>query len=253
MSTRDRLPNTLHLLSWNIDGLDKKYTVDRALAVCDVIESEKPEVVYLQEIVTSTWIAITERLGDSYTFYRDEVSIHYFHILMVRNGSSVVVQGDLQILKFPKSAQGRHLLFLPVEFHGVPIQLMTSHLESLNHCTAERQNQLQTVFDLMQELCSASKSCIFGGDLNLIDKEVTRVKLPEGVVDVWEACGSQVKWKYTWDSAEPRFRLDRIYFLPNDPLKLKPTQFGLIGSELLKCGVLPSDHLGMWAEFTVSP
>ena len=217
-----------------------------------MIESEKPEVVYLQEIVASTWNTITKRLGDSYSYYRDEVSIHYYHILMVRNESGVVIQGGLQVLKFPDSTQGRHLLFLPVEFHGLSIQLMTSHLESMNHYTAERKSQLQTVLDLMQELQSTSKSCIFAGDLNLMDKEVTQVKLPEGIVDVWEACGSQRKWKYTWDSLEPRFRLDRIYFLPNDPPKLQPTYFRLVGSELLKFGVLPSDHLGMWAEFTVS-
>ena len=248
----DEPSKTLHLLSWNIDGLDKKYTVERALAVCDLIESEKPEVVYLQEIVPSTWDAITERLGGSYSFYRDEVSFHYYHILMVRKGSDVVIQGDIQILKFPKSSQGRHLLFLPVEFHGMSVQLMTSHLESMNHYTTERKNQLRTVLDLMQELQSMSKSCIFGGDLNLMDKEVTQVKLPEGVVDVWEGCGSEGKWKYTWDSLEPRFRLDRIYFLPSEPLRLRPTHFRLVGSVLQKYGVPHSDHLGMWAEFTVS-
>ena len=33
----DREPNRIRLLSWNIDGLDKKYTAARAEAVCKTI------------------------------------------------------------------------------------------------------------------------------------------------------------------------------------------------------------------------
>lgn len=248
----DPSSTTLCLLSWNIDGLDRKHTVERAQAVCQLIESHKPDVVYLQEIVSQTWDAITERLKSSYLFYRDEVSFHYYHILMVRKGSAVSVEGDLEVMRFPQSRQGRHLLQLPVKFCEIDIQLMTSHLESLNHNAAERKNQLRMTFALMGELLLESKLGIFAGDTNLMDKEVTIVGIPENIVDVWEACGSDIKQKFTWDSSEPRFRLDRAYFSATPDSKLQARKFVLVGDDLLaQYGVYPSDHLGMWVEFSL--
>ena len=205
-------------------------------------------MVFLQEIVPSTLDAFTNQLDSTYAIYHGQLSFHYYPILMVRKGSSVVPQGDLEVLKFPQSQQGRHLLQLQAKFHGVDIRLMTSHLESMNHNTAERKNQLRTVFTLMGELQASS---IFGGDLNLLDKEVGQVGLPETFVDVWESCGSDFKQKCTWESCEPRLRLDRIYFCPNES-KLQPTKFRLVGNSLLReYRMYPSDHLGLWAEFTL--
>lgn len=242
---------TLRLLSWNIDGLDKKYTVERAQSVCSLIEFKRPDVVYLQEIVPQTWETITKQLKSSYSFYSHESLSHYYHILLVRKTPEIVPQGEIQVLNFPESKQGRFLLQLPVKFHGIDIHLLTSHLESLNHNTVERKKQLKTCFTLMDELQSKSIACIFAGDLNLNDRELTQVGLPENFVDVWEACGSDFEQKFTWDSLEPRLRLDRMYFCPKNS-KLQPSVFGLVGDELLsQYGVHPSDHLGMCAEFVL--
>ena len=41
--------------------------------------------------------------------------------------------------------------------------------------------------------------CTFGGGLNLCDKEVKSVGIPDGIVDVWEVCGSLREHQYTWD------------------------------------------------------
>ncbi len=243
--------DTLCVLSWNIDGLDRKYTIERALAVCGVIDIRKPEVVYLQEIVPSTWQALTDRLGSTYLFYRDEVAFHYYHVLMVRKESTVTPTGDLEVLKFPNSQQGRHLLQLPVTFQGMEILLLTSHLESMNHHAAERRNQLKTAFSIMREAQEQQKLSIFAGDLNLLDKEV--FSLPDNIVDVWEACGAQYKDKCTWESSDPRLRLDRAYFsTPADACTLRPTKFRLVGSSTVRgLGAYPSDHLGMWMEFSL--
>ena len=51
----------------------------------------------------------------------------------------------------------------------VPCVLMTSHLESTANHTAERKRQLQTAF---AEMKKQDVTAIFGGDLNLRDKEV---------------------------------------------------------------------------------
>ena len=54
---------------------------------------------------------------------------------------------------------------------GVPVQLMTSHLESTKEHSEERMNQLKTCFKQMTE-AEKNMAVIFGGDLNLRDKEV---------------------------------------------------------------------------------
>ena len=138
---------------------------------------------------------------------------------------------------------------------------MTSHLESMKDYASERKRQLKNVFGIMEKL-QQSKACIFGGDLNVRDAEVASVGLPKSTVDVWEACGSQMKHKYTWDIStndnldwpfpnKPKLRFDRLYLSPTDS-QLVPKSFELVGRERLpSCDRFPSDHWGMWAEFEV--
>lgn len=199
-----------------------------------------------------------QRLKSKYLFYRDEAPhglypVRYFHIILVRVGSAAVVQGELEAMKFPKSTQARSLLQLPIRFYDHDIQLFTSHLESLVDQAPERKNQLRTVFGLMSEASSDySRTSIFGGDLNLMDKELKQVGLPEDFADVWEACGLDYKQKYTWDTSEPRFRLDRIFVTPKES-RLQPVKFELIGgaySQQLETYI--SDHLGLWTEFVLN-
>ena len=250
---------TLHLLSWNIDGLNSNFACERAGVVCDVIEERRPEVVYLQEIVGSTWRLLQDRLGGTYFLYRDEeiaTSWHYFCVLLIRKNSAVLPQSKFpEILKFPQSQQNRYLIQMRVKFRNTHILLLTSHLESLVRYAGERKNQLRTCFNIMKEelLKEPDSVSILGGDLNLMDKELAQISgLPENFYDVWEYCGSEAEQKYTWDSSEPRFRLDRICCCTSQKKILVPFLFELLGrEELVQCGgTYPSDHLGLWAEFT---
>ena len=51
------------------------------------------------------------------------------------------------------------------------MKIMTSHLESTKSHAGERKRQLQAAFKHMQESPS-ERTIVFGGDLNLRDKEV---------------------------------------------------------------------------------
>ena len=186
--------------------------------------------------------------------------VHYYPAILVQK-YTVETAGSLDCFDFPQSTMGRHLLQLPVKFVGVEVQLMTSHLESMKDYASERKRQLKNVFGIMDKL-QQSKTCIFGGDLNVRDAEVASVGLPKKTVDVWEACGSQVEHKYTWDISsndnldwqfpnKPKLRFDRLYLSPTDS-QLFPKSFELVGRERLpSCDRFPSDHWGMWAEFEV--
>ena len=252
----------LRVLSWNIDGLDTKFTCERASAVCDVIDVRKPEVVYLQEIVRSTWELLQGRLGSDYSLYRDNeiaTSWHYFCVLLIRKKSAVIVDSKQpQILQFPNSQQRRYLIQLHITFRNVHIFLLTTHLESLVRYASERKKQLKTCFHIMKEQLQKDPQSlsILGGDLNLMDSELAQISgLPENFYDVWEVCGSDAEQRHTWDSSEPRFRLDRFCCCAGPEMRLVPVFFELLGrEELLKCGdMFPSDHLGLWAEFEMQP
>ena len=167
----------------------------------------------------------------------------------------------VQFMDFPNSSMGRHLLVLNVTFAGLEIQLMTSHLESTKDYSQERKMQLRAVFDTIRS--SSKKTSIFGGDLNLRDREVANVGLPEKTVDVWEACGKKEKERYTWDVSEndnlnwpyankPKLRFDRVYLTPSDG-RLKPASFTTVGKDRLPgCRRFPSDHWGLLMKFDVS-
>lgn len=253
----------LQLLSWNIDGLDRRNLQERTNAVCDFIMDRKPHVVYLQEVVPPTRVTIVGRLNDAYDcFSVVNPPAHYYPAILVRK-SSMEVHSGLEYNVFPTTIMGRHLLKLVVKFCGLEIHLMTSHLESMKDNAAERKKQLREAFGIMAELQKTKKAIsVFGGDLNVEGNEVNSVGLPENTVDLWQACGSDKEHQFTWDVSEndnldwpypnkPRLRFDRLYLCPSDGA-LRPKSFSLVGKErLASCGRFPSDHWGLWTELEV--
>lgn len=255
--------NTFTLLSWNIDGLDKRDTVERAQAVCTFILSNKPHAVFLQEVVASTEIEILKKLGSLYDYYsapNAAVKYGYFVSILILKTKGLVVAEELASFDFPRSSMGRHVIKCSAKFCGVEMELLTSHLESMKDYALERKDQLSTVFDMMSK--SSKKNMIFGGDLNLRDAEVKSVGIPPNTVDVWEACGSVEKEKFTWDVSQndnlhwtspnkPKCRFDRFYLLSREG-EVKAKSFSLVGKERLPgCKRFPSDHWGVWMEFSV--
>ena len=58
---------------------------------------------------------------------------------------------------------------------GIDLVLLTSHLESMATHSDERKRQLKAAFKTLVEV-PAPSTVIFGGDLNLRDKEVREPK-----------------------------------------------------------------------------
>ncbi|XP_003382697.1 PREDICTED: tyrosyl-DNA phosphodiesterase 2-like [Amphimedon queenslandica] len=258
----------LKVLSWNIDGLDGRDTIARADAVCSVILEKKPHIIFLQEVVPQTLKRLQSKLGSYYTIHiSHKLVFQYFPAILVTKVSrKIVPDGDVGMFDFPGSTMGRHLLQLFVRVCGVPMALYTSHLESMKDFSGERKDQLSQCFEFVKEQNELfSRTCIFGGDLNLRDEEVKSMGglLPK-MVDMWEACGSSEEDKYTWDiqandnidwkyANKPRCRFDRLYLCPADGPFVKALSFELVGKERLpQIGRFPSDHWGMWSVFQVS-
>ena len=240
------------LLCWNIFGLDSTHLRERTHAICKLVKQKKPDVVFFQEVVSSTWDQMLRELGNEYGMYRHpSVRCHYFHNLMLRNGSAVVpVKDGATADMFPGTGQGRHLLKVPTTFNGIRIHFMTSHLESLPTDREERKTQLKQCFAIMKELEKTSEMALFGGDLNLDDSELAEIGgAPENIRDAWEVCGSDKNHELTWHTNNATKRIDRVYYCPANG-RLQPTSLELVGKDkVVPCDVLPSDHYGLFVRF----
>lgn len=261
MAERADTSSSLRLLSWNIDGLDERDLEERTTAVCQTILLKQPDFVFLQEVVKPSLAILQLKMKSKYYYFvPTHPPGHYFVVILVKQDPRLV-PGSLSSETFPGTRMGRQLVQLPISFQDVEILLLTSHLESMKDSSRERKLQLRTAFDVMVEK-QKEKVCIFGGDLNVREAEVKSIKVPENVVDVWQACGADRVTQYTWDVKNndnldwsypnrPQARYDRVYLTSYDG-KVRPIRFELVGQDRLhKCGRFPSDHWGLWVEFDV--
>ena len=187
----------------------------------------------------------------------------YFNAILIRSCTVNAERSSLDTLEFENTGQGRHYLTCPIRFSGAEVILMTSHLESFGSESSERKRQFNDILLYMRRRPN-DVNVIFGGDTNLRDEEVVAVGgLPDEVCDTWVTCGSPTEAEFTWDMSEndnmvmqddrqPRLRLDRIFLRPAKTGKVvKPQIFTHIGKQRLSCGRFPSDHWGIWLEFSV--
>lgn len=261
----DTEPHRIRLLSWNIDGLDSANLKQRATSVVETIKMEKPHVVFVQEMVPGNEAVLRQGLRD-YTVacggtgdqqgYYSAIFLHKDHTMM----------DDFTILPFYSSTMSRNLLIVNSVVKGVPMMLITSHLESTRTHAAERMRQLTAAFKQMSE-APADRTVIFGGDLNLRDNELEGVGgVPPSVCDLWEETGCRKEARYTWDTfrndnlgfegrSRTALRFDRLYLRHcKSTARVKPVYFELIGLQRIP-GIqrFPSDHWGILAHIDIKP
>ncbi|GFR70127.1 tyrosyl-DNA phosphodiesterase 2-like [Elysia marginata] len=215
----------LRILSWNIDGLDPDNLQSRTEGACAVLLQEHPEVIFLQEVVHRSLSIIKTRLEHRYTVVTGDLDVvntpgAYFTAMLLKK--DCVERERVRVMDYPGSLMDRDLMEVQCTVRGVPMVCLTSHLESTKEYGEERQRQLKTAFDHMIA-SPQDRTVIFGGDLNLRDKEVSGASAkPSGVYDLWECTGKRQEAKFTWDlmindnkqmpsKFQPRCRFDRLY------------------------------------------
>uniref|UniRef100_A0A0P4W6W8 Tyrosyl-DNA phosphodiesterase 2 n=1 Tax=Scylla olivacea TaxID=85551 RepID=A0A0P4W6W8_SCYOL len=256
----EEAPKKFCFMTWNIDGLDEKNLKKRTKAVATVIDREKADIVFLQEAIPNTFTYL-EQLLPQFLFIAGGVD-NYFTLTLLRR---TTVHFDDQTLEpFANTSMGRNLLCVEAHIGELKLQLLNSHLESTAEFTRERVEQLKLAFTKMKG-APPGVTTLFGGDLNLRDKEVVQAGLPQGVVDLWEACGQRPECRYTWDTTrntnrefpgrfKPRLRFDRVYL--HAPSCSTPTavplHFGLVGLQRVNnTQSFPSDHWGIVVHFEI--
>uniref|UniRef100_A0A2C9K3E7 Endonuclease/exonuclease/phosphatase domain-containing protein n=1 Tax=Biomphalaria glabrata TaxID=6526 RepID=A0A2C9K3E7_BIOGL len=166
--------NRLCLLSWNIDGLDPDNLVSRTEGACSMLLHENPEIIFLQEIVNTSLQIIKARCVNYEIFLGLEgdkpAPDSYFTAILLRKDCASVER--VTLAEFPESRMSRNLLEVQCSVKSIPMTLLTSHLESTAEYTSERKSQLSQAFYRMNSI-DKNRVVLFGGDLNLRDKEVS--------------------------------------------------------------------------------
>jgi len=259
----------LKIMSWNIDGLDDKSLTYRCSGIVRTLKKEKPDIVFLQEVVASSYEVLKDTLRNEYSIICGVDNLNtlirlqpkfYFTLILIRNETCEQLD-EKQIITFENSVMNRDLLKIKLRYKDcVNICAMNTHLESTVEFSTQRKEQLKLCFDeMLQE--DKQYVVLFGGDLNLRDSELEAVGgIPEHIYDLWKITGARKECSYTWDCMRnnnltmngkfvPRCRFDRLYYRKatnnRDKSTVKPIYFELEGLEKLKnCSRFCSDH---WA------
>uniref|UniRef100_A0A1I8BUQ3 Endo/exonuclease/phosphatase domain-containing protein n=1 Tax=Meloidogyne hapla TaxID=6305 RepID=A0A1I8BUQ3_MELHA len=189
-------PSELTLLSWNVDGLDDRQREKRFTAALYIIAKTNPEVIFLQEMVEP--------------------------LMPQLNGLNIKIIKD-EFIPFENTTMGRGMLIVEGIWQNLKLKLLNSHLESTADYSNARSSQFAKCLEQIELMTKIDETlAIFGGDLNIRDKEVGN--LPESIKDVWVEAGSKAQYRYTWDlkrndnyagrfgKGQPRARFDRILF-----------------------------------------
>ncbi|XP_077540844.1 tyrosyl-DNA phosphodiesterase 2-like isoform X1 [Haemaphysalis longicornis] len=248
------------LITWNVDGLNQDFLHQRISAICRLTLSWAPDVIYLQEIVPEIEPEIRLRFPQ-YLYLPGDRQGYYVATLLNKNTVNCTSHS---VVPFSSTKMERHIIFAEATFNGKPVVLLNTHLESMGYSTEVRQVQLRRCFRMCRKE-AAEKTVIFGGDLNLRDREVDSIGgVPGDVQDMWVASGSDPSCRYTWDmerndnldfrdKGKPQLRFDRVYVRHSLPPSLSPTAFRLIGTRRLEReGCFPSDHWGIVCQFKCS-
>jgi len=246
-------PSSLVMVSWNIDGLDQHNLKRRTKAVVKTLQNEAVDIVFLQEVIPETFSYLKSNLPDYECLAAKQDN--YFVATLLRRGR--VYLDKYKVVDFPTSRMYRHLLAVQAHCGSVQMDLLNTHLESTKDHAEERMKQLEQCLGLVSRR-PPSSTVIFGGDLNMRDKELASIGgLPEGVKDAWEEMGSKKEVQYTWDLQrnsnlewpgkwKPRCRFDRVYVRQSEASSARAVKFGLVGLQKVEgTQSFPSDHWGV--------
>ncbi|KAL7074511.1 hypothetical protein ACQ4LE_006321 [Meloidogyne hapla] len=248
-------PSELTLLSWNVDGLDDRQREKRFTAALYIIAKTNPEVIFLQEMVEPLMPQLNGLMSSMYNTFIQKPNCGYFCIILVSKNIKIIKD---EFIPFENTTMGRGMLIVEGIWQNLKLKLLNSHLESTADYSNARSSQFAKCLEQIELMTKIDETlAIFGGDLNIRDKEVGN--LPESIKDVWVEAGSKAQYRYTWDlkrndnyagrfgKGQPRARFDRILFKGPPQTKV---DFHLEGINRIKgpnCFV--SDHFALVCRF----
>ena len=167
---------------WSVDGFNDWGVTERLSAVIATIKDLKADVVFLQEVTHNESDRIKESFGKSYEIVWGKKELEYFNVILIRRKSQFKLE-DTEVVAFPNSMMGRHVIRVQCKRGGRCFQFMMSHIESLKCHKEEHQRQMKSIFNEMQFNYGPNDIVIFGGDTNL--RKIDNALPPNDVKDCW--------------------------------------------------------------------
>ena len=229
----------------------------RLKAIIDIILSNQPDIIALQEV--APWF-LDGLLNDS------QVSAAYEGASF---GQSNPAPGGQYILsRYPireskairlSGRQGRTAIVVSIDIDGVETLVATTHMESALADGPIRAGQLGELFELVE----GSNEAIVLGDFNFGDGENEESRIPGNFVDAWNEL-RQGDSGFTWNiesspmakrgsfPGEQSRRIDRVLFRT---ATYRADEIRIVGDKPISAdgSLFPSDHFGLVATLIPVP
>jgi tyrosyl-DNA phosphodiesterase 2 len=285
--TPNSADDQLRVLTWNVWFQPVKMR-ERIEAIGKIIKENDPHIIFLQEVTPE----IMEVTFKSEWFKKRGYKCAQNILGLLQLPYFVLVISKLQFRKpglthdFINSSMGRSLRLEYLKYKDITITAASTHLESPvgpwvqggreDMFSPQRKAQLRQSFEVIGEKCLKGDFCIFGGDMNWNDvlkrkRNDGLLPLPSGWKDCWlEDPTHKGDPGYTYDAKSNAMllgylknRLDRIFW-KGESFSLNRVE--MIGKEAIPgvmylkktkstekmLPVLPSDHYGLLAHFTIN-
>ncbi|MEX0778602.1 MAG: endonuclease/exonuclease/phosphatase family protein [Balneolales bacterium] len=243
--------DTFRVFTYNIKhgrGLDGQVDIRR---IADLIKEKDPHLVTLQEVDIDVdrsgniniMKVLSGYLGMEPIFYKNISHEGGEYGNGILTNLPLLSKKNLHFIQ-PRDEEQRGLLKTEVDFNGVIITLMTTHLDN-----RVEENRLNGVAQIIEsKRAYRGTPVIVTGDFNDIPGSDMHDQMKEYFTDVWEEVG--VGNGYTIPPINPDRRIDYFFYTNNLLEEAKP-RIKAVHMEVIESEA--SDHLAIYAEFIVIP
>jgi endonuclease/exonuclease/phosphatase family metal-dependent hydrolase len=234
---------TLRIMTFNIHvgvGMDKKLDLQR---IADVINKERPDLVGLQEVDrgvkrTEAKDEIVELAGMTRMDYAFAHNIDFqggqYGVAILSR--SLIKSIDHKMFENKREAERRGMLRVEVEFDGVPLNFVTTHLD---YQFAD--GRLFETEQMLKMLTDVKGPLIVVADMNDEPTGTAYQLMSQTFADAWIT--SRAKGDgLSYPADKPVKRIDHIFYRKGERVKAKKAWV---------VGTLASDHVPVMAEIEV--
>lgn len=229
----------LTIATYNV-WFDTRTINDRIKKIYDLLVSESPTVMCLQEVTAFIYAVLVPKL-EKQGYVSCYTSVDHFKKVTEKVGYGVLIMSKIpfasvNIVPFMKTSMGRYYVIAKL----ASLYIVNTHLESLGNNKETRKSQLNQILEFMKMV----PNTVLCMDSNLTDTGDD--KFPDtdklNIADAFIVDGSIEEKRYTYDCNNNeniiykfRSRLDRIYH--RGVTQLSFSMFGMTDP--------PSDHYGL--------
>lgn len=258
----------IKLMTYNI-LFDSKYLEKRTNTIINIILSESPDIVALQEVTPSSYNIIVTN--------PDITKIYHINKIRFREPYGTLLLSKYPIehasyIQMSITQMGRRLEYITVNIDDTKATIATVHWESqfptyrdktektIKKKMAIKISQYIESFAFLNKI--KNNHIILMGDTNITEKETFIFETPDNYIDIYNEMelDSVSGAKYTYDYKSNKMvkgkyqsRMDRIYYRNSTKNnKWETISYSLVGRDNIESiNKPPSDHFGVVIEMSI--